>query len=1324
MRLRTTPRGRRGSILIVVIGLLALFAVVGLSFVLYADAEATAARSARAARNDDALPDPAIPAQDFLRQLIFDTSDNTSMMLGQSLMTSRFAPGSNVPYTGTGIPSEPVGVNAVNFDRRLLVNYALGATKATPPFNFSQGTSAPFSKAVPWTYPDTNNFYLAWMNPASGRVEVPSFHRPDVFGDLGPANPKWTQIESALLTLRPHPSLHPNFPRVPANPDGSHTGDVSNLKFMTGSQINDSLWMYAGSPVQTWRGRRYVAMVAPLVLDLSGRVNLSVAGNNRAGGAHAGTHGFGPWEINPLAVMGAANQADLTALIAARYNSTPVPGDRSSNGTTGLINRGHNATNVNDTRPAPFYSRIDADGVGSGTDGPPALPIATATSPFPDYPSRFENPGATAAALASHMSMFNPFQWGRGSASGTAHGFGMDDLVKLGSRYNDPKNRYTTAEIAQKAPTSMANADVRHLTTAFSVSQRWGRLPVNGGTAHVGPVDLNRPLPEYRNNPALPLASNNLVGAAQLAECNEEREHLAWDIFVRLLACAGMVDGTNIVYVPSTGHLTYGMGYSPTPQVKQLAQFAVNVVDYIDGDDVMTRFEWHTAADAVFGTELPKLVLNEAYSAMVNHNDDSAPPIFPMVPMNMKRPAQKPIQKKFWVELHNPLRADPTLPDNSAARLFDTNGNINCYELLIGEDGGANGTSYSTFLQNDPASAAQDPAGGGIAIKVRVNQFNNGTANPALGGAERYLVEPFDGAAAVANANKGYYVIGPPDRTTNPPAAPATTFPDKQDAALTLSFVPTGGQNSMQYDAVSGVPSQANITAERNKKHTVVLRRLANPYIAAAPGTNPFVTVDVVEGVPTHDRIEFDDQDRRGNGNGNGNNGNGNGNMGLDDEGSIGKRHPYASGLYTPAGGAGQPVLALQTAAGNVRPPHTFFLPNSNLDNVQNGLAWLVHLDRELVNATEVLQTSIHCPAMLTTRFFNGALAAGANYNQHVHSPNALHGNLLDPAFLANGYKAFDVLTVGSRLPGVPLGGREPGLVNVNTVNDPRIGSALLDPHAGNSFNLAWANTAWAGLTTSRTPAAIPALTDKPFQPGTCPMTTSMEQTLLRSNGTGTPTLFNIAPTNGSHEYFRAEPLRKVMNNVTTVTDGFLVVWTVGFFEVESVNGSGPVIGKELYERVPGDLRSQFAAVVDRSMVTVDANPSTKLGPKPWETKTTADAHPGTTTLVVQGTVNGNSLSVWLDGQQYSSLGQMWLGLGNAALGTGDGELVTASNAAPGPYPGQVTLTITPTNFYHGGGARLSNALLGAPAPAQVTAFNPADPANRHIVPYYIRLQP
>src|SRR6516165_9251942 len=77
---RSAPQPRRGVILLVVLSFLALFAVVGLTFVLYADAAAEASRlhrEAEAVTRPDV--DPELALAFFLGQLLFDADDATGM---------------------------------------------------------------------------------------------------------------------------------------------------------------------------------------------------------------------------------------------------------------------------------------------------------------------------------------------------------------------------------------------------------------------------------------------------------------------------------------------------------------------------------------------------------------------------------------------------------------------------------------------------------------------------------------------------------------------------------------------------------------------------------------------------------------------------------------------------------------------------------------------------------------------------------------------------------------------------------------------------------------------------------------------------------------------------------------------------------------------------------------------------------------------------------------------------------------------------------------------------------------------------------------------
>ncbi len=176
-----------------------------------------------------------------------------------------------------------------------------------------------------------------------------------------------------------------------------------------------------------------------------------------------------------------------------------------------------------------------------------------------------------------------------------------------------------------------------------------------------------------------------------------------------------------------------------------LAQLAVNIVDYIDDDDYSTPFQWYQnpnpAATAiapegwVFGVELPRLVLNEAYaqqeaSGLVN----------------------------IWAEMYNPFKSynagtyvwSPT--DNGSAVLQQT-GNVPYIIEVHNKD-----SAFTTAMQSpaNPTGYAANPLstmlgaanawgpnavthsvlpGNGVQSSLVAKVIGPATANPATAGA-------------------------------------------------------------------------------------------------------------------------------------------------------------------------------------------------------------------------------------------------------------------------------------------------------------------------------------------------------------------------------------------------------------------------------------------------------------------------------------------------------------------------------------------------------------------------------------------------------------
>lgn len=268
---------------------------------------------------------------------------------------------------------------------------------------------------VPYTYVDQNNMFLAFLNPATNQINPPylvssnnplgistivsppnapvvaplltgqlgigSYHRPwlldlrsypgNPYGLRDQFDPTWTTT-AKYRTLRPlngPGTLNPNFPPVAA--DGY---DVKN--YDGGPQGNDSIWIDFGAPVVVApNGQKYKMLVAPLLLELDSRMNVNVAGNvlqsvNVSMQGHAGTQGWGPWEMNLSQVF----QRPITNVTASQTinPATKLPliqitsaNHGLSTGDQVLVSGVRGTTNANSAFPVSFVSANQFDLVNS-----------------------------------------------------------------------------------------------------------------------------------------------------------------------------------------------------------------------------------------------------------------------------------------------------------------------------------------------------------------------------------------------------------------------------------------------------------------------------------------------------------------------------------------------------------------------------------------------------------------------------------------------------------------------------------------------------------------------------------------------------------------------------------------------------------------------------------------------------------------------------------------------------------------------------------------------------------------------------------------------
>jgi hypothetical protein len=1225
--------------------MLTLFALVGLTFVLYAGALADSARISREAEDRGRVDvEPELLLAYFLGQLLYDAKDDaagvSSALRGHGLARLMYGfddEGNNLtPFNGTGRLHEPVtfpadgepvvldGFNLVNYtyfprDRFLRDPERLGSR-----FDPSQ-PRGPFTGGfnVPYTYPDLNNMFLAAVK-ADGTVLLPSFHRPWLFGSNNPAtNPNWTNAAGKYLLLRPRPiDMDPTRFPYPEDPGG----DVKNLIGAPGG--NDSYWIDLGSPVLTAPdGRKYKPLFAPLVVDLDGRVNVNVHGNVRGQGrTHVSNQGWGPWEVNLGHVLTSGKEwANLFTGSASppalgRYGGAPWAGKIGTPGLPGgrapAINRPH------------FYAQVDYDACQERAGFVPSagLRLPGLDAPpfrcFPDFPAGYGN--GSLAERTEHPLLYNVFR-----PAGDDYRFGVWDLEAL-LRHGDTGSEAMMSELARLCPRSFADPRIRRLVTTHSFDRdRPGVTPwvyhfpddppqpyqvpaADPDQCPAGPpipfpplalrrlgsengefrddwraanadllrVDLNRRLTPYPlPSPQTPATYNGrfdvAAAVAQFQQAQRDRQKLANDVYRRLLAVTGVAPPARRA-APTDAELM--------PR-RWLAQLAVNIVDYIDEDDVSTPFNFYTAADAgttdfdigaqssgdselprywVFGVELPHVVVNEV---LVEYQEPAKPVPGATYPT------------KVWVELHNPFLTPPPGTPLQPQDGFPVRLKVDALppgDSVIGKP-----EAYAPYqvvianrLRNRPGNN-DNVLGAPDQVRAQTTAADFAAPAETVGG----LLPPVSLPPAILP--EGFFLMGPPGKDAHNAIAapPRGTVPP---ATLLLN------SGNMQYTVTFATADTRN-PDDRATGLTVLLRRLANPHLPfdpqpALPGGgdpvrpnpwyNPYLTVDYLDQVPLRNATSPTAQ-----------------------YASWGKGQPYAAHLSQ----------MWDQVSSDPRQPtqHTFGLRNEP-PPAAGHYDWLVHLDRPIISPMELLEVAGCQPHQLTHRF----VTEEGRFNHR--SPWFDQTRRL--------YRVLEFLETKDRAAGVGVGGRIPGRINLNTIWDPETFRALCDPQPPNNFTMADVNTVFEQMLLQRTPTGVPGPGDRPFlslatgfarkdtpanpDPQYPDRDRGINDTLLRSadasadalpgGGPQTPRLLQVA---GPHPYLQDQLLTKLFNNVTMRSNVFAVWVTVGFFEVTDGTAQPAKLGAEVGRAEGRHVRHRMFAIVDRSSLQYNEGPPVRFDP-------------------------------------------------------------------------------------------------------------------------------
>jgi hypothetical protein len=456
-----------------------------------------------------------------------------------------------------------------------------------------------------YTAPDHLTWFLAWydIDNAGAIINnniVPSFHRPQIISylnDLGVDASTPNALKAA--TLRPLPTEHTHF--TGSNPDatipaGSSTADTTAklIAFLThdGTEwdvdndndgIKDSIWIDPDLPSFEDRSRsqskpkRVKPLIAVMIRDLDGLINVNAHGNQSSSAVSSLASTAGAYTLS------GANGSGMGPA-EVRLNLGTV-----ANGILGARNISSSGSDVPASVDSDSYAGSHAGSTGRGRLYPDFWGVA---------PITFEPMGYRFFDLANLPNLYNNNPYMTNVYASKGNPFEVTELeIFLRSQFDADSNqfahglrdifnsdfaanRYLITTHSSNIPATSLYGGVLGTANYANLFARI-RAMVNNNTTNFDAIVNNLP-PEIKRGEKINL---NKVTNMTLAEKSE----FAHQIFLMLMIlCNDRING----YTESGFGLNPGVPANiPVLRrgiVSRLAQWSVNLVDFIDADATMT----------------------------------------------------------------------------------------------------------------------------------------------------------------------------------------------------------------------------------------------------------------------------------------------------------------------------------------------------------------------------------------------------------------------------------------------------------------------------------------------------------------------------------------------------------------------------------------------------------------------------------------------------------------------------------------------------------------------------------------------------------------